>query len=456
MPEEHPFVFCELANRRCQGLRNSRLTKIAITFEFSNFVDFLFQPAPSGIARVDLAYARFLIENPHHFGTGIHHRFGIKTLISLATLERLIATIDRNWNEDNQAPLGLQVEHWLRASDPTVRRIRAPAGRKTRFWRNVARLVTGWPWQGQNLRPPRNSIYLNTGYGNTEEPEKLAWLDKRPDITPVFLVYDLIPIDFPEFFWDGLEAAFQKKMDTILHHAKVVIVTATEVAERLAAYAHEKGRHDLVIHNIPLPPAHKFLEASEAPLAQSLPPYFVACSTIEPRKNHILLLNIWRKMAQDAIATSVSIPKLVIVGGRGWKNENVIDFLERSPALRGHVLEVSGLSTSDLKRLVTHARALLMPSFAEGFGLPVAEALSVGTPVIASDIPVFREVSQGCATLIDPVDGAEWQKAIMALASDCKAFELAKLRASIFSLRGWDDYFADVMRVLEASVENKR
>lgn len=432
------------------------MTKIAITFEFSAFVDFLFQPAPSGIARVDLAYARFLTENPHHFSTAIHHRFGIKTLISLATLKRLIAMLDRNWNEDNQVPLGPLVEQWLRASDPAARRIRAPAGQKTRFWRNVARLVTGWPWQGLTLRIPANAIYLNTGYGNTDNPAKLAWLDRRPDITPVFLVYDLIPIDFPEFFWDGQEIAFRQKMDTILRHAKVVIVTATEVADRLAAYAHKKGRDDLVIHNIPLPPAHTFLEGPEPPLAQAVPPYFVACSTIEPRKNHILLLNLWRKMAQDALATGVSIPKLVIVGGRGWKNENVIDLLERSPALRGHVLEVSGLSTSDLKQLVTHARALLMPSFAEGFGLPIAEALSVGTPVIASDIPVFREVSQGCATLIDPLDGVAWREAIMTLTKDNKAFELARQRASAFSQRGWNDYFADVMRVLEASVENRR
>jgi glycosyltransferase involved in cell wall biosynthesis len=59
---------------------------------------------------------------------------------------------------------------------------------------------------------------------------------------------------------------------------------------------------------------------------------------------------------------------------------------------------------------------LLMPSFAEGYGLPLVEALSVGTPVIASDIPVFHEVTQGRAIFRDPIDGLGWSEAIMALA----------------------------------------
>lgn len=427
------------------------MTKIAIAFDFSTFVDFLFQPGPSGIARIDLAYARFLTENPQCFGTAIHHRFGIKTLISLATLKRLIAMIDRNWNEDDRAPLGAQVEQWLRAPHPTERRIRASAGPKTRFWQNVAQLVTGWPWQSRTLGIPPGAIYLNTGYGNTGDPSRFAWLDERPDITPVFLVYDLIPINFPEYFWDGQEAVFPKRLETVLRYAKVVVVTATEVAEHLQAYAHSKGRHDLVVHNIPLPPAHAFTQAPPLPPSEALPPYFVVCSTIEPRKNHILLLNLWRKMVQDNTVAGRPVPRLVVVGSRGWKNENVIDFLERSPSLQGHVIEVSDLSTADLVRLVAHARALLMPSFAEGFGLPIAEALSVGTPVIASDIPVFREVSRSCATLIDPLDGPAWLSAISALAEDDAAYEHARQRAAAFPRRGWDDYFAEIMKVLEAS-----
>ena len=70
------------------------------------------------------------------------------------------------------------------------------------------------------------------------------------------------------------------------------------------------------------------------------------------------------------------------------------------------------LSTPALAALVRGARALLMPSFAEGYGIPVAEALSLGTPVIASDLPVFREVAGPAAELLHPLDGPGWLAAL--------------------------------------------
>jgi glycosyltransferase involved in cell wall biosynthesis len=78
------------------------------------------------------------------------------------------------------------------------------------------------------------------------------------------------------------------------------------------------------------------------------------------------------------------------------------------------VIEVSGLPTPSVKRLLLESRALLMPSFAEGYGLPIVEALSAGVPVIASDIPVFREIGHGRLMTIDPTDGPRWRAAINA------------------------------------------
>jgi glycosyltransferase involved in cell wall biosynthesis len=69
-----------------------------------------------------------------------------------------------------------------------------------------------------------------------------------------------------------------------------------------------------------------------------------------------------------------------------------------------------------LKRLLDGARALLMPSFAEGYGLPVAEALAANVPVIAADIAVFREIGGGRIIAISPIDGEGWLEAVRALA----------------------------------------
>jgi glycosyltransferase involved in cell wall biosynthesis len=149
--------------------------------------------------------------------------------------------------------------------------------------------------------------------------------------------------------------------------------------------------------------------SGEPDLALAGLPYFVICSTIEPRKNHLLILQVWRELVRREGAGA---PKLVIVGGRGWKFEAVAALLDRSPVLRGHVIEVSGLTTPSLKQLLDGARALLMPSFAEGYGLPVVEALSAGVPVIASDIPVFRKICGNRAKLISPLNGEAWLETI--------------------------------------------
>jgi glycosyltransferase involved in cell wall biosynthesis len=126
----------------------------------------------------------------------------------------------------------------------------------------------------------------------------------------------------------------------------------------------------------------------------------------------LLLLNLWRELGR---ALGSLAPKLVLAGARGWENENILDMIERCPEIRDHVIEAPGLSTPSLKRLIDNARAVLMPSFAEGYGLPVAEALTAGIPVLASDLPSFRAMGEGIIRL-DPLDGLGWLAAIRHLA----------------------------------------
>ncbi|MEL0212200.1 MAG: glycosyltransferase, partial [Novosphingobium sp.] len=140
-------------------------------------------------------------------------------------------------------------------------------------------------------------------------------------------------------------------------------------------------------------------------------PWFVCLGTIEPRKNHLLLLHLWRDLAQTLPPEKV--PRLVVIGRRGWENEQVLDMLERCPSLAPHVEEVAGCSDRKLATLVRGARALLMPTFAEGFGMPIAEALSVGVPVICSDIPAHHEVGGDTPDYAGPLDGARWKSLVL-------------------------------------------
>jgi glycosyltransferase involved in cell wall biosynthesis len=135
--------------------------------------------------------------------------------------------------------------------------------------------------------------------------------------------------------------------------------------------------------------------------------YFVTAGAIEPRKNHLLLLRVWRDLIERL---GTAAPKLVIVGSPAQGAGAV---LEAIAPLASHVVQASGLSTQGLRRLIRSSRALLMPSWAEGFGLPVQEALALGRPVIASDIPAHREIGAGLPLFLPPDRDDLWLEAIL-------------------------------------------
>ncbi len=369
-------------------------------------------PSPSGIDRVDLAYARqFLNGEPDRLAIGIGY-FGPRILPD-PLRRKLIRTVAERWGEDlpaGQDPVLAEIRRRLRGDGASAGAARSgSAGRLPRFKHEAADQIlklSGFRWRRAE-DAPRGAIYLHTSHLRLDRPEHFAWLEKRPDIRAVFFVHDLIPIEFPEYVVPGEDERHRVRMTTVARHAAAVLVNSADVGERFARHCRQTGLPTPPVTVAPLAVEPVFLDTPRRPAAGR--PYFVICSTIEARKNHLLLLQVWRELAGRL---GPETPALVIVGRRGWESEAAIDLLDRSPALRGHVFEASGLSTGGLAELVAGARALLMPSFAEGYGIPIVEALTVGTPVLASDIPVHREVAGQRARFIDPLDGPAWLDAI--------------------------------------------
>jgi O-antigen biosynthesis alpha-1,2-rhamnosyltransferase len=114
---------------------------------------------------------------------------------------------------------------------------------------------------------------------------------------------------------------------------------------------------------------------------------YITVGTIEPRKNHAFLLD-----AFDSAWARGSKAKLCIVGKEGWKCRAVLQRIRKHRQLGQRLLLFHDLNDGELQYCYQRAQALIIPSIAEGFGLPLVEALSLGCRVWASDLPVFREV----------------------------------------------------------------
>lgn len=420
------------------GVRPNNL----IIFDFSKYMDYLHQKSPTGISRIDVEYASVLAQRPDLLFAGYHRAFGIPTWFHAKWLAGAVRTIHSEWDRGSSGSLPKRIQGWLRDPTAGATRMQPDAAVDHSAVRKALLLARTWPWQTVWRRIPQQAIYLNTSYAGLEHPAHLTWLSRRPDIRAVFMIHDLLPLDRPDLFWEGIEQTFPRKIEEIIQRSHMVIVPSDAVRERVKAHARERGRPDFQVVTHPTPPAREFLGGKSGTPDNTCPSYVIACGTIEPRKNHLLLVHLWRQMVLDGL----NPPKLLLVGSRGWKYEAAIKAMA-DPLLRGRIIEISGLSTTELRALVERSTALLMPSIDEGYGMPLVEALAVGTPVLASDIPVFREVAQGSATLL-PLDNPDaWRKAIVAL-SDPRIRESERARASLFTSKRWETYFDELFRML--------
>lgn len=291
-------------------------------------------------------------------------------------------------------------------------------------------------------RPRRQAFagwaYLNIGHTDFDLAVHREWA-RQAGVRPFYFVHDLIPVRHPEFSRPHAVRRHRGRVLRALESGAGIILGSQAVRADLEAFAAERA--------LPLP------QLVVAPLAgEDLPadsganpvpaaPFFLCVATIEPRKNHRLLLDLWQDLAARL---GPHTPRLVLAGQTGPMTGDLLAPLAEVPGLAAHVEHRPSCPDEELAALIRNARALLMPSLAEGFGLPVVEALQVGTPVIASDLPVFREVAQGAACLVEPDDRAGWAQAILA------ALQEPARRVEGFAMPRWPEHFHVVERFIAA------
>lgn len=225
---------------------------------------------------------------------------------------------------------------------------------------------------------PGGTAYLNTGHSNLST--RTLGQVRDAGLRIAVLVHDVIPLDLPQTQRPGTVDSFAKRMTAVEGHADTIITTTD--ATKAAILRHlDPAKADFVTAALGVtlaPPA----PGDTAPPR----PYFLSVGTIDPRKNQVVLLDVWDDLHRRL---GPKTPTLILAGARGWGDAGLLARLD-GLADDGPVREVSGLDDAELAHLMTHATALLHPSLAEGFGFPLIEAALRGIPIICHDLPVYQ------------------------------------------------------------------
>ncbi len=306
-------------------------------------------------------------------------------------IQRVVRAILRQWLLQPLA--GFQVEP-----------VYAPDGMiGYRYARKFACRLLGIPddWaEDEPVEAWPGDVFLGLDLALHDVPRNLEVLSSwhRRGVKIYFVVYDLLPVLQPQFFPDDQRDIFFQWLETISQFDGAVTISrsvADELHEWLRVFGPERRRpfrlHWFHLGADIMTSAPTFgLPANAERILQALRarPTFLMVATIEPRKGHTLVLDAMERLWKSGVDVN-----LAIVGKQGWMVEPLIERLRAHPQLSQRLFWVEAISDEFLDKVYAASSAVVVASEAEGFGLPLIEAARHGRPIIARDIPVFREVA---------------------------------------------------------------
>jgi len=288
-------------------------------------------------------------------------------------------------------------------------------------------------WASQDLYRTGHRSFVKTGQltevkfkpsADIPRPDVCHWTSIMPfhgrGAVNIYTMHDLIPLILPHLSLSD-KTQYLRVCRAIAARADHIIVGSESAkADIMAMLGVEADRITNTYHAIDLPKGH--MERPDADIARELESafgldwkgYFLHYGTIEPRKNLGRTVEAW-------LASGVDTP-LVIAGGDGWLFQPEVALLDQVRDGEGsagkRLLKLKYLPAGVLASLVRGAKALLFPSLYEGFGLPVLEAMTMGTAVLTSTAGSLPEVAGDAAVLVDPYDVDAIRAGIVALDQD--------------------------------------
>lgn len=250
------------------------------------------------------------------------------------------------------------------------------------------------------------SSWSETNYNKTVES-----LIQNNSLKFVPLIYDLIPYRYPQFFDSGFSKSFSEWIVKAISLANKVLCISENTKKDIQHLTMKESLHLPETQAVKLgmnicDQVQRWQE--KAPKFQGS---FVLCvGTIEVRKNHWTLYHAWSNLIEELGKDKV--PTLVLAGQPGWLSNDIVHLIKNSPSILGRILIPESLSDNDVNWLYNNCLFTVYPSFYEGWGLPVAEALAVGKYCIASSASSLPEIGGELIDYCAPTDVVGWTSLI--------------------------------------------
>lgn len=271
--------------------------------------------------------------------------------------------------------------------------------------------------QSFNIAPPFDITLPSVDL--TIFPNFATWPAARSRLRAT-VIHDLTYLHSPELVEEKNLAHLRRVVPRSIHEADFIITVSNSVRQELIDTFQLDSDRCIVT---PIPPdATYFVENhNEIHDKYGIPTkkYLFFIGNLEPRKDLPTLIAAYRQLP-DAMRQEYS---LVLAGGQGWKTEASKKAITDAKDAGEKVVHIGYVDQADVAALYQKASAFVMPSLYEGFGMPVLEALSAGTPVVASDIPVLREAGGAAALYATPQNPADFAGKISTVLTDASIQE---------------------------------
>ena len=268
--------------------------------------------------------------------------------------------------------------------------------------------------------------------------------DAAPHLVP--LLHDMIPLHaFAHRERKMFSSNFMSDNRMVIAHAQMIL-TNSEFTRTEVTHFEAIGHLPKLPPVVAVPLGHE-LRRTDEPMGLEIPdePYLMCVGTLTGRKNLECVIDAMMVLAEEGRP----VPRLLLAGARRKRAEDYVDEARFAP-IRDRVQFIRDPNQNELWALYENALALVIPSYMEGWGLPLGEALWVGTPGLASTAPALREVGGDLARYFEPGKPRELAALIDALQSDAQDQKTlrARIRAARGQLRSWADVAQEILRAL--------